>query len=106
MGDDHYRGASHRGRASPPVSSGGPPVRPRAKLIIGGFPIELVQASAPRWPFPTTHPSFRGLLPAAIKGISTALAGHDLSSSSARPSSATTNTSRGCISPRERNLLP
>ena len=34
--------------------------------------------SAPRCPFPTTHPSFRGLLPAAIKGISTALAGHDL----------------------------
>jgi benzoylformate decarboxylase len=34
--------------------------------------------SAPRCPFPTTHPCFRGLLPAAIKGISTALAGHDL----------------------------
>jgi benzoylformate decarboxylase len=34
--------------------------------------------SAPRCPFPTTHSSFRGLLPAAIKGISTALAGHDL----------------------------
>jgi benzoylformate decarboxylase len=34
--------------------------------------------SAPRCPFPTTHCSFRGLLPAAIKGISTALAGHDL----------------------------
>src|SRR5260370_12126066 len=34
--------------------------------------------SAPRCPFPTTHPYFRGLLPASIKGISTALAGHDL----------------------------
>jgi benzoylformate decarboxylase len=34
--------------------------------------------SAARCPFPTTHPYFRGLLPAAIKGISTALAGHDL----------------------------
>src|SRR5260370_34513738 len=34
--------------------------------------------SAPRCPFPTTHSSFRGLLPAAIKGISLALAGHDL----------------------------
>jgi benzoylformate decarboxylase len=37
-----------------------------------------VAPSAPRCPFPTSHPSFRGLLPAAIKGISTALAGHDL----------------------------
>jgi benzoylformate decarboxylase len=37
-----------------------------------------VAPSAPRCPFPTTHPFFRGLLPAAIKGISTALAGHDL----------------------------
>jgi benzoylformate decarboxylase len=34
--------------------------------------------SAPRCPFPTTHPSFRGLLPASIKGISAALSGHDL----------------------------
>jgi benzoylformate decarboxylase len=34
--------------------------------------------SAPRCPFPTIHSSFRGLLPAAIKGISTALIGHDL----------------------------
>jgi benzoylformate decarboxylase len=34
--------------------------------------------SASRCPFPTSHSSFRGLLPAAIKGISTALAGHDL----------------------------
>jgi benzoylformate decarboxylase len=37
-----------------------------------------IAPSAPRCPFPTTHPCFRGLLPAAIKGISTALAGHDL----------------------------
>jgi len=34
--------------------------------------------SAPRCPFPTTHPYFRGLLPAAIQGISAALSGHDL----------------------------
>jgi benzoylformate decarboxylase len=34
--------------------------------------------SAPRCPFPTTHPYFRGLLPASIKGISAALSGHDL----------------------------
>jgi benzoylformate decarboxylase len=34
--------------------------------------------SAPRCPFPTAHPYFRGLLPASIQGISTALAGHDL----------------------------
>src|SRR5271169_741828 len=34
--------------------------------------------SAPRCPFPTTHAYFRGLLPAAIKGISEALSGHDL----------------------------
>jgi benzoylformate decarboxylase len=34
--------------------------------------------SAPRCPFPTTHPCFRGLLPASIKGISAALSGHDL----------------------------
>src|SRR5271155_3169130 len=34
--------------------------------------------SAPRCPFPTTHAYFRGLLPAAIKGISAALNGHDL----------------------------
>lgn len=37
-----------------------------------------VAPSAPRCPFPTTHPYFRGLLPAAIKGISVALSGHDL----------------------------
>ena len=33
---------------------------------------------APRCPFPTMHPSFRGLLPGTIKGISAALSGHDL----------------------------
>ena len=32
----------------------------------------------PRCPFPTTHPYFRGVLPAAIKEISLSLAGHDL----------------------------
>jgi benzoylformate decarboxylase len=34
--------------------------------------------SAPRCAFPTTHPCFRGLLPASIAGISTLLDGHDL----------------------------
>jgi benzoylformate decarboxylase len=34
--------------------------------------------SAPRCPFPTTHPYFRGLLSASIKRISAALSGHDL----------------------------
>jgi benzoylformate decarboxylase len=34
--------------------------------------------SAPRCPFSTTHPYFRGLLPASIKRISAALSGHDL----------------------------
>ena len=34
--------------------------------------------STPRCPFPTTHPYFQGLLPAAIKRISAALSGHDL----------------------------
>lgn len=34
--------------------------------------------SAPRCPFPTAHPNFRGLLPAATKGISAALSGQDL----------------------------
>ena len=34
--------------------------------------------SVPRCPFPTTHPNFRGLLPASIKGISATLSGHDL----------------------------
>jgi benzoylformate decarboxylase len=37
-----------------------------------------VAPSAPRCPFSTTHPNFRGLLPASIKGISAALSGHDL----------------------------
>src|SRR5271155_251023 len=37
-----------------------------------------VAPSAPRCPFSTTHPNFRGLLPASIKGISAVLSGHDL----------------------------
>src|SRR5580704_8046356 len=37
-----------------------------------------VAPSAPRCPFSTTHPNFRGLLPASIRGISAALSGHDL----------------------------
>jgi benzoylformate decarboxylase len=34
--------------------------------------------SASRCPFPTTHPNFRGVLPASIRGIATQLADHDL----------------------------
>ncbi|NEI74515.1 benzoylformate decarboxylase [Rhizobium lusitanum] len=37
-----------------------------------------VAPSAPRCPFPTTHPLFRDLLPAGIAAISERLAGHDL----------------------------
>jgi len=37
-----------------------------------------VAPSAPRCPFPTVHPNFRGLLPASIAGISRLLDGHDL----------------------------
>ncbi|MET3355119.1 benzoylformate decarboxylase [Xanthobacter autotrophicus] len=37
-----------------------------------------VAPSAPRCPFPTTHPNFRGLLPAGMAGISRLLEGHDL----------------------------
>jgi benzoylformate decarboxylase len=37
-----------------------------------------VAPSAPRCPFPTTHRCFRGLLPAAIKGIAATLSTHDL----------------------------
>lgn len=37
-----------------------------------------VAPSAPRCPFPITHPNFRGLLPAGIAAISKILTGHDL----------------------------
>lgn len=37
-----------------------------------------VAPSAPRCPFPTRHPCFRGLLPAGIAAISNLLEGHDL----------------------------
>lgn len=37
-----------------------------------------VAPSASRCPFPNRHPCFRGVLPAAIAGISSQLAGHDL----------------------------
>jgi len=37
-----------------------------------------VAPSAPRCPFPTRHPCFRGVLPASIVGISRQLEGHDL----------------------------
>ncbi|MCF5723174.1 benzoylformate decarboxylase [Pseudomonas syringae] len=37
-----------------------------------------VAPSAPRCPFPTRHPNFRGLLPAGIAAIGNLLEGHDL----------------------------
>ncbi len=37
-----------------------------------------IAPSAPRCPFPTTHPSFRGLLTASMADISRQLKGHDL----------------------------
>lgn len=37
-----------------------------------------VAPSASRCPFPTRHPCFRGVLPAAVAGLSARLAGHDL----------------------------
>jgi benzoylformate decarboxylase len=37
-----------------------------------------VAPSAPRCPFPTTHPNFRGLLPAGTAALSRLLEGHDL----------------------------
>ncbi len=37
-----------------------------------------VAPSAPRCPFPSRHPNFRGVLPAAIAGISKKLEGYDL----------------------------
>lgn len=37
-----------------------------------------IAPSPSRCPFPTRHPSFRGVLPAGVANVSTALAGHDL----------------------------
>src|SRR4029077_13198336 len=37
-----------------------------------------IAPSAPRAPFPTRHPAFRGVLPAAVKDISDLLDGHDV----------------------------
>ncbi|GAA0447759.1 benzoylformate decarboxylase [Streptomyces olivaceiscleroticus] len=37
-----------------------------------------IAPSASRCPFPTRHPAFRGVLPAAVRGVSDALAGHDV----------------------------
>jgi benzoylformate decarboxylase len=37
-----------------------------------------IAPSPSRCPFPTRHPSFRGVLPAAVQGITDALSGHDL----------------------------
>lgn len=37
-----------------------------------------IAPSSPRCPFPTTHPCFRGILPAGIASISRLLGGHDL----------------------------
>lgn len=42
-----------------------------------GSPV-WVAPSAPRCPFPTDHPAFRGLLPASIAGIAGLLEGHDI----------------------------
>ncbi len=42
-----------------------------------GAPV-WVAPSAARCPFPTTHASFRGVLPASVDGITSLLAGHDL----------------------------
>lgn len=42
-----------------------------------GAPV-WVAPSASRCPFPTTHPAFRGVLPASIAGIRERLEGHDL----------------------------
>jgi benzoylformate decarboxylase len=37
-----------------------------------------IAPSPPRCPFPTTHPHYRGVLPASVEGVTGALAGHDL----------------------------
>ena len=37
-----------------------------------------IAPSASRCPFPTRHPAFRGVLPAAVAGVTACLAGHDL----------------------------
>ncbi|MEU6267635.1 benzoylformate decarboxylase [Saccharopolyspora shandongensis] len=42
-----------------------------------GVPV-WIAPSASRCPFPTRHRSFRGVLPAAVQGVTNALAGHDL----------------------------
>ena len=42
-----------------------------------GAPVWLAP-SPPRLAFPTRHPSFRGPLPASVRGVTQALAGHDL----------------------------
>ncbi|WP_458117365.1 benzoylformate decarboxylase [Arthrobacter sp. D2-10] len=42
-----------------------------------GAPV-WVAPSAPRCPFPTRHPNFRGLLPANVAGVTSSLEGHDL----------------------------
>ncbi len=42
-----------------------------------GAPVWLAPAGS-RCPFPTRHPGFRGPLPASVRGVTQALAGHDL----------------------------
>lgn len=37
-----------------------------------------IAPSAPRCPFPTRHPAFRGVLPASVREVSAAFEGHDL----------------------------
>jgi benzoylformate decarboxylase len=42
-----------------------------------GCPV-WIAPSAPRCPFPTTHPAFRGVLPASVAGIAARMEGHDV----------------------------
>ncbi|GAA4880419.1 benzoylformate decarboxylase [Saccharopolyspora cebuensis] len=42
-----------------------------------GAPV-WIAPSPSRCPFPTRHPAFRGVLPAAVRGVTEALRGHDL----------------------------
>lgn len=76
--------AGRLSRASHPVLVLGPDVdgaraNPLAVELAERLSMPVwVAPSASRCPFPTRHPCFRGVLPAAIGGISRLLAGHDL----------------------------
>lgn len=71
-------------QAKNPVLIFGPEVDQQRANAIGAQLAEKVQApawvapSAPRCPFPTTHPCFAGILPAGIASLSQKLEGHDL----------------------------